>query len=88
MPTIITQTKADVKVVKAESVWYNSQKGGVEVLEYVEVQPLPKECEGCTEGDCYNCDYALERWHLTEESEKHLQDLWEQYKRKRRKNNG
>ena len=32
--------------------------------------------------DCGSCDYALERWHLTPESEKHLQDLIEERKKK------
>lgn len=33
-----------------------------------EVSPLPKRCVECQEEkkeeDCYNCDYALERWKL------------------------
>lgn len=49
------------------------------MLEYYEVDPLPEVCRHCIEAagedDCYNCDYALDRWHLTPESEERLQEL-------------
>ena len=50
------------------------------MLEYYEVDPLPEVCLRCMENsdeheDCYNCDYTLERWHLTPESEERLQEL-------------
>ena len=35
-------------------------------MKYIEVVPLPKECEGCTEDDCYECDFAGKRWVLSE----------------------
>ena len=35
-------------------------------MEWVEVNPLPVECESCKEEDCYNCDFAGKRWHLSE----------------------
>ncbi len=50
------------------------------MLEYYEVSPLPEICISCMEAageedGCYNCDYALERWHLTPESEHRLEEL-------------
>ena len=51
------------------------------MLEYYEVNPLPEVCVQCMasgdEEDCYNCDFTLERWHLTPESELHLKSLIE-----------
>ncbi len=51
------------------------------MLEYYEVNPLPEVCIRCMANgdkneDCYNCDYALDRWHLTPESEDHLLQQW------------
>lgn len=51
------------------------------MLEYYEVNPLPEVCIRCMatgdeNEDCYNCDYTLERWHLTLESEERLSLLW------------
>ena len=34
-------------------------------MEWLEPNPLPSECQGCTEDDCYNCDYAEARWQLS-----------------------
>ncbi len=39
------------------------------MLDYYEVDPLPEVCQKCLEtsddnDECYNCDHALERWHL------------------------
>ena len=34
-------------------------------MEWIESSPLPSECQDCTEGDCYNCDYAEARWQLS-----------------------
>ncbi len=51
------------------------------MLEYYEVSPLPEVCIQCMtngdEEDCYNCDFALERWHMTPESELRLKSLIE-----------
>jgi len=60
------------------------------MLEYYEVSPLPEVCIRCMSNDdenedCYNCDYALERWHLTPESEKHLSQLWNKNREKTNK---
>lgn len=33
-------------------------------MEWLEADPLPTECQNCRE-DCYNCDYAGERWYLS-----------------------
>ena len=38
-------------------------------MEYTEVTPLPPVCQNCQEGDCYNCDYAGQRWQLSQEDE-------------------
>lgn len=51
------------------------------MLEYYEVDPLPEVCLRCLEAvdeedGCYNCDYAMERWHLTPESEQRLEELF------------
>lgn len=49
------------------------------MLEYYEVNPLPEVCIKCMEEnvdeDCGSCDYALDRWHLTRESEIRLDEL-------------
>ena len=39
------------------------------MVDYIEVKPIPEVCRKCmetqTDGEeCYNCDYALERWQL------------------------
>ena len=34
-------------------------------MEWIEPNPLPSECQDCTEEDCYNCDYAAARWQLS-----------------------
>jgi len=34
-------------------------------MEWLEADPLPKECQVCKAGDCYNCDYAGKRWYLS-----------------------
>ena len=35
---------------------------------YIEVNPLPERCVDCKE-DCFNCDYALDRFQKTKEQE-------------------
>lgn len=60
------------------------------MLEYYEVSPLPEVCIECMARndeyeDCGSCDYALERWHLTPESEKRLQELIAAQKEERKK---
>ena len=42
-------------------------------MEYIEVSPLPKACQDCHEPDCYECDYAGERWVLPKKHELLLQ---------------
>ena len=36
-------------------------------MEWIEVCPLPDECQSCQEEECYNCDHAGERWVLSQE---------------------
>ena len=36
-------------------------------MEWLEVNPLPMECQNCQEADCYNCDVAGKRWYLSKE---------------------
>ena len=38
-------------------------------MEWIEANPLPPECVGCREEDCYNCDYAGSRWMLSQADE-------------------
>ena len=38
-------------------------------MKWMEASPLPKECNACTERDCYNCDVAGARWVLSKEDE-------------------
>ena len=42
-------------------------------MKYIEVSPLPKACQDCHEPDCYECDYAGERWVLPKKQELLLQ---------------
>lgn len=39
------------------------------MLEYIEANPLPAVCVNCQEEECYNCDYAGERWTLSQADE-------------------
>lgn len=41
-------------------------------MEWLEANPLPDECKICHEGECYNCDIAGARWHLSELDELRL----------------
>lgn len=34
-------------------------------MEWIEAGPLPERCRTCAEEDCYNCDWAGERWRLS-----------------------
>ena len=36
------------------------------MLKYIENNPLPEVCRSCKELDCYNCEYAGERFILPE----------------------
>ena len=38
-------------------------------MEWLEANPLPEACADCKEEDCYNCDFAMERWNLSEKDE-------------------
>ena len=38
-------------------------------MEWIEANPLPAVCENCQEEECYNCDYAGERWTLSKADE-------------------
>ena len=38
-------------------------------MEWMEANPLPPERVNCKEEDCYNCDYAGERWTLSRADE-------------------
>ena len=38
-------------------------------MEWIEADPLPAECVNCQEEECYNCDYAGERWTLSKADE-------------------
>ena len=38
-------------------------------MEWLEASPLPSACLMCEEEECYNCEYAAERWYLSREDE-------------------
>ena len=38
-------------------------------MEWIEADPLPAVCQNCQEKECYNCDYAGERWTLSQADE-------------------
>lgn len=38
-------------------------------MEWIEKNPLPPEFVNCKEEECYNCDYAGERWTLSQADE-------------------
>lgn len=38
-------------------------------MEWIEVDPLPTECQHCKEQECYNCDQAGARWVLSHKDE-------------------
>ena len=44
-------------------------------MEWIEVDPIPEECENCKEEDCYNCDTAGKRWVLSQEEEQRLNQV-------------
>lgn len=44
-------------------------------MEWIEVKPLPSECQNCQEKECYNCDYACKRWHLSQTDELKLKRM-------------
>ena len=37
-------------------------------MKWIETDLIPEQCQGCEE-DCYNCDYAGERWVLSQKDE-------------------
>ena len=36
------------------------------MTDYKEVSPNPSACSDCQEKDCYACDFAGERWKVSE----------------------
>ena len=38
-------------------------------MKWLEANPIPEECQNCTEEDCYNCDTVGKRWALSREDE-------------------
>ena len=38
-------------------------------MKWIEANPLPAVCQNCQEEECYNCDYAGERWTLSQADE-------------------
>ena len=38
-------------------------------MEWIEANPLPAVCQNYQEEECYNCDYAGERWTLSQADE-------------------
>jgi hypothetical protein len=53
--------------------------GGLSMVDYIEVKPIPEVCKKCMETqtdeeECYNCDYALERWQLLPKTPSDMQE--------------
>ena len=53
--------------------------GGFSMVDYVEAKPIPEVCKKCMETqadeeDCYNCDYALERWQRLSKTPSDMQE--------------
>lgn len=42
-------------------------------MESIEKSPMPEICKSCSELDCTQCNYALDRWTLREKD--HLTSL-------------
>ena len=38
-------------------------------MKWIEANTLPAVCQNCQEEECYNCDYAGERWTLSQADE-------------------
>ena len=38
-------------------------------MKWIEADPLPAVCQNCQEEEYYNCDYAGERWTLSQADE-------------------
>ena len=38
-------------------------------MEWIAANPLPEVCRNCQEEVCYNCDFAGERWTLSQADE-------------------
>lgn len=38
-------------------------------MEWWEINPLPSACTDCKKEECYNCEHAGERWHLSKQDE-------------------
>ena len=38
-------------------------------MEWIQANPLAAVCQNCQEEECYNCDYAGERWTLSQADE-------------------
>lgn len=57
-------------------------------MEWIEANPLPPVCQSCQEEECYNCDYAGERWYLSEEGEQMIRSKMQEKaaERQRRRN--
>lgn len=48
----------------------------LDYYDYYNGKPCPNcDADPLDPDPCYNCDNALDRWRLTPESEKHLQEL-------------
>ena len=38
-------------------------------MQWREMSALPSACQGCREKECYNCEYAGQRWQLERSEE-------------------
>ena len=52
--------------------YVNTLTGG-RTVKWIEAENLPDACLNCKEEDCYNCDWAGERWYLSQEEKLRVQ---------------
>ena len=43
-------------------------------MEWIEANPLPERCGDCDE-DCWECDFALDRWIILDEDRGKIQKM-------------
>lgn len=66
---ILSTENYDLNISKYLPILYLSYCKEDNNVEWIEKKPIPEECEGCQEADCYNCDIAGRRWVLSAKDE-------------------
>ena len=39
------------------------------MMNWIEANPLPEECQKCMRQSCYHCDHAGKRWYLSQKDD-------------------